>query len=141
VTDALKKKGLRHSASLAATAALAGDRCPEEEGIKTRVEYVPSQEAAGDRCPEEEGIKTAEFASAAAFFCLVTDALKKKGLRRLLPGFFAGTATGDRCPEEEGIKTTGTVQKRCVRALVTDALKKKGLRPTQGVSLAQLRRW
>jgi len=36
---------------------------------------------------------------------LVTDALKKKGLRPPLGGGQAVAVAGDRCPEEEGIKT------------------------------------
>jgi len=37
---------------------------------------------------------------------LVTDALKKKGLRRALLWDNPVLFPGDRCPEEEGIKTT-----------------------------------
>jgi len=59
VTDALKKKGLRLQVVLGGQGARAGDRCPEEEGIKTVV--------LASYCPQ---------------LPLVTDALKKKGLRR-----------------------------------------------------------
>ena len=62
-------------------------------------------------------------------FELVTDALKKKGLRPANAQEFLLGLSGDRCPEEEGIKTRAAGP-GVLRSLVTDALKKKGLRLT-----------
>jgi len=86
VTDALKKKGLRRSARRCLRGSCSGDRCPEEEGIKTSKAFCFLL-LTGDRCPEEEGIKTACFHPTVPVFC-----------------------TGDRCPEEEGIKTEAHAQ-------------------------------
>jgi len=84
---------------------MTGDRCPEEEGIKTPSFRLIPFSLSGDRCPEEEGIKTRGYGL--MYFCLklVTDALKKKGLRRARRAACRCLPAGDRCPEEEGIKT------------------------------------
>ena len=103
MTDALKKKGLRLLDGLGFCLQLPGDRCPEEEGIKTGKPLSLLERLSGDRCPEEEGIKTL-LVILTRRQDLVTDALKKKGLRPT-PGFFCPAFPGDRCPEEEGIKT------------------------------------
>jgi len=59
----------------------------------------------------------------------VTDALKKKGLRRLvLQGCADGVLVTDAL-KKKGLRRCASAKISSITTLVTDALKKKGLRP------------
>jgi len=110
---------------------LSGDRCPEEEGIKTGSHPARRRrDTLVTDALKKKGLRHSTRPGNSVAKKLVTDALKKKGLRPSRRSSRPSTHPGDRCPEEEGIKTQRPRQAARPEALVTDALKKKGLRPS-----------
>jgi len=91
VTDALKKKGLRPPSSPQSTHFELVTDALKKKGLRPANAQEFLLGLSGDRCPEEEGIKT-RAAGPGVLRSLVTDALKKKGLRLTVASSTPGEA-------------------------------------------------
>ena len=58
MTDALKKKGLRLLRQLGSQRGILVTDALKKKGLRPRCKYGSLTLGTGDRCPEEEGIKT-----------------------------------------------------------------------------------
>ena len=103
--DSLMKKGLRHEQRVLRARVAGLDGFPDEEGIKTDVEFgVRKQDEALMDSLMKKGLRPA-WILVCRPDCALMDSLMKKGLRRTLVGDRAGAVGLDGFPDEEGIKT------------------------------------